>query len=122
MASAFSHALVAYAIGRSHRWTVDPQRFWILSISCSILPDLDVLAFALGIPYDHVLGHRGLTHSFFFAAVVGVSIVRLAFPNILWHTPQGWKLVAHFSVVTASHGVLDAMTKRWTWCRVFCSV
>ncbi len=110
MASAFSHALVAFAIGRSHQWTVDPQRFWTLSIGCSILPDLDVLAFAFGIPYEHVLGHRGLTHSLFFAAVISLGVVRLGFPDVLLQSSQGWKLMIHFSLVTASHGFLDALT------------
>jgi len=110
MASAFSHALVAFAIGRSHRWTVDPQRFWLLSIACSILPDLDVLAFTIGIPYEHVLGHRGLTHSLFFAFIMGIGIVRIGFPHIGLLSLHSWKLVAHFSIVTASHGVLDAFT------------
>lgn len=110
MASAFSHALVAFAIGRSQQWNVEPQRFWTLTVVCCVLPDLDVLAFVLGIPYDHVLGHRGLTHSLLFAVVIGVGVVRLSFPEIGLRSMQGRKLVTHFSLVTASHGFLDALT------------
>ena len=110
MASALSHALVAYAVGRSHRWTVDSKRFWLLTITCCILPDFDVLAFSFGIPYEHVLGHRGLTHSLLFAVVVGFGVVRMGFPEVLMWSAAGGKLVAHFSVVTASHGLLDALT------------
>ena len=110
MASAFSHALLALAIGRSHRWTVDPTRFWFLTILCCILPDFDVLAFSFGIPYEHVLGHRGLTHSLFFAVVLGLGVVRWCFPEVSVKSPAGRKLVAHFSIVTASHGFLDALT------------
>lgn len=29
----------------------------------SVLPDLDVLTFRLGIPYGRMLGHRGFSHS-----------------------------------------------------------
>ncbi|WP_447970638.1 metal-dependent hydrolase [Nitrospira sp. M1] len=110
MASAFSHALVAFAIGRSHRWTVDPQRFWLLTIACSILPDLDVLAFTIGISYEHVLGHRGLTHSLSFAVVLGIGVVRFGFSHLGLSSRHAWMLVAHFSIVTASHGFLDALT------------
>ena len=110
MASAFSHALVAVAIGRSHQWTVDPTRFWFLTILCCILPDFDVLAFSFGIPYEHVLGHRGLTHSLPFALVLGFGVVQLCFPEVSVRSVGGWKLVAHFSIVTASHGFLDALT------------
>ena len=110
MASAFSHALVAFAIGRSHHWTVNAKRFWTLTIFCSIFPDIDVLIFTVGIPYEHVLGHRGFTHSLLFAVVIGFVVVRLGFPEVLIGTVGGRKLVAHFSLVTASHGVLDALT------------
>ncbi len=34
---------------------------------CSVLPDIDVLAFHFGIPYASEFGHRGFTHSIFFA-------------------------------------------------------
>ncbi len=110
MASAFSHGLVAFAIGRSHQWTVNASRFWSLTVFCSIFPDVDVLAFAVGIPYEHVLGHRGLTHSLLFAFMFGIGVVRIGFPNVLLGSSDGRKLVAHFSLVTASHGFLDAFT------------
>ena len=110
MASAFSHALVAFAVGRSHRWSVNAKRFWMFTVFCSIFPDVDVLAFAVGIPYEHVLGHRGLTHSLFFALLVGIGVVQFGFPGVLLLSAGGKKLVVHFSLVTASHGFLDALT------------
>ena len=63
------------------------------------------LGFALRVPYGHVLGHRGLSHSLAFAAVVGVMAA--------WKWGRGrarWALFLHFFVVTASHGFLDAFT------------
>ena len=64
----------------------------------------------MGIPYEHVLGHRGLTHSLAFAVLIGFLVVRVSFPDIYpWSREWRW-LVFHFSLVTASHGVLDAMT------------
>ena len=110
MASAFSHALVAFAIGRSYHWTVNAKRFWTLTVFCSIFPDVDVLAFAVTIPYEHVLGHRGLTHSLFFSLTFGLGVVRFGFPEVRVRSITGQKLVAHFSLVTASHGFLDALT------------
>ncbi|HWO41051.1 MAG TPA: metal-dependent hydrolase [Candidatus Eisenbacteria bacterium] len=75
-------------------------------VAGSILPDLDVVAFTLGIPYDHPLGHRGFTHSIFFAAVVAL-LAATCFR----------KLQASFAIAfwflflsIASHGVLDAFT------------
>ena len=77
---------------------------------CAILPDADVVGFALGIPYGHMLGHRGLTHSLCFALILAVMVVRIAFPLVARLSRNWWMLSIHFFLVTASHGVLDAMT------------
>ena len=46
-------------------------------MALAVLPDADVLAFSFGVPYHHVLGHRGFTHSFFFAAALAVLLAGL---------------------------------------------
>jgi inner membrane protein len=81
MASAFSHILVALAVGQIQPWKKWPMCFWSLSLLCSLLPDVDVVGFAMGIPYEHLLGHRGLTHSLSFAVAVDLVVVRLGFPS-----------------------------------------
>jgi inner membrane protein len=78
-------------------------------VLCSILPDADVLGFRLGINYEDLLGHRGLSHSLPFAIILSLVVTFLAFPQL----PPRWTrllLFSYFFVVTASHGVLDAMT------------
>ena len=72
----------------------------------SLLPDADFVAFHLGIPYSHPLGHRGMTHSPAFAVLVGIVIygaLRMSGRPALLDA-----LLA--TLVLASHGVLDAMT------------
>lgn len=86
------------------------MRFWSLSLLCSLLPDVDVVGFVMGIPYEHLLGHRGLTHSLSFAVVVALVVVRLGFPSTAFGCNLWWSLIAHFGLITASHGVLDALT------------
>jgi len=110
MASAFSHVFVALALGQLQPWKAWPIRFWGLSLFCSIFPDVDVVGLALGVPYEHLLGHRGLTHSFAVAVVIGLVVVRVGFPSVYPGSWVWWSLVIHFFLVTASHGVLDAMT------------
>jgi inner membrane protein len=81
-----------------------------------MLPDIDVIAFSFGIPYEAMFGHRGFTHSFFFAAVAGalVSWHLLHRPAADSHRPDAhspWtELFVWFFAVTASHGLLDALT------------
>jgi inner membrane protein len=110
MASAFTHSFVALALGKISTGEKMPLRFWLLGLLCSILPDFDVVAFRLGIPYSHLFGHRGFAHSLLFAALVAVLVVPLAFRNVPRFTKKWWILTAYFFLVTASHGVLDAMT------------
>ena len=73
-------------------------------------PDLDVLAFSLGIPYAHPLGHRGLTHSLPFAAGAGLATAALVSPRRLAHGRVFWGLACAATAAIASHGVLDAFT------------
>ena len=109
MASAFSHAFAAVALvgGLTPRrnW-----RFWVLAAGSAVLPDADVLGFAVGIPYESVWGHRGFTHSLVFAALWALLVLVWEFKSIPRLTAPWWRLWAFFFVVTASHGVLDALT------------
>ena len=110
MASAFSHAFVGLALGQAYTRHRMPWHFWVLSITCSIVPDADVLGFALGIPYASPLGHRGLSHSLCFAFVLSLCVVSLAFRQHVPYSRLWCSHVLYFFVVTASHGVLDAIT------------
>ena len=110
MASAFSHAFVAVALGSACTRHRMPWHFWALSVTCSILPDADVIGFALGVPYNSLWGHRGLSHSLCFAFVLSLCVVSLAYRKHMAFSWPWWSYVLYFFVVTASHGVLDAMT------------
>jgi inner membrane protein len=72
----------------------------------SVLPDVDVIAFRLGIPYSNPYGHRGMTHSLLFAVAVGL-VVALGLASRRRPVLTDSLLA---TVVVASHGVLDAMT------------
>ena len=75
-----------------------------------MLPDADVAAFALGIPYSHWLGHRGFTHSLPFALVLGAAATLLAAPpGYPLALGRRW-LLLFFSLLAASHGLLDIFT------------
>ena len=110
MASAFGHMVVAYAMGKSLSIPFHTARFWWVTMACCLLPDVDVLGLALGIPYEHMLGHRGLTHSIMFAMLVGVVVPRWATPTLAFGTRPYWVVAVYFFLVTLSHGFLDALT------------
>jgi len=86
------------------------KRFWVLTVLCCLLPDVDVLGLMLGVPYEHALGHRGITHSIAFAILVGIMVPKLAVPAIPCWSRRYGVLVIYFGLVTMSHGLLDAFT------------
>ena len=110
MASAFGHMAIAYAMGKTLNPAWASARFWVLTVLCCVLPDVDVLGLVMGIPYEHVLGHRGMTHSIAFAIVVGIVVPKLAVPTIPYWSRRYGVLVIYFGLVTMSHGLLDAFT------------
>jgi len=81
-----------------------PTSITITGMMLSMLPDADVVGFALGINYSDTWGHRGASHAILFAAIVAGMIVALL-------RPERWKLMFVFLVFSmASHGLLDTLT------------
>ena len=110
MASAFTHAFAVLPLAALASGTLGRTRLLVLLVAVSILPDLDVLAFAVGIPYDHPLGHRGATHSIVFAMAVGACAVLALGRKPTRDRAGRLRLFAAVTLACASHGVLDAMT------------
>ena len=109
MATVFTHAAAALALGTAFRRPGPPLRFWLAGAACAVVPDLDVVGLWFGIPWGHVLGHRGFTHSVFFAALLATLVLALVFRGREWHGRRAAEWVYLFAA-TVSHGVLDAMT------------
>lgn len=81
----------------------------------SFLPDADVIGFGLGVRYEDEWGHRGATHSFFFALVLGAAI-GLVGPR--FRLP-GVRTGLAASLVLASHPLLDTLTNGGLGCALF---
>jgi inner membrane protein len=107
--SAFAHVAPALAMIPIFREPATPRRLWVLGALCAIAPDADVAGFLLGVPYDHALGHRGLSHSLVFAAALAGLLTVALLPR----ARAGFSLsraFAYLFLATATHGVLDAFT------------
>src|SRR5262249_6401189 len=110
MPSVFSHAIAAVAVGAVAVGGKSRAIVWGLGALCAVAPDLDVVtSFVFRIPYHHMLGHRGLSHSLLLAAVLGILIAAVAH-RPLAESPGMAKLSVLFFIATASHGLLDSMT------------
>lgn len=108
MPTVLTHAVAAWGLGRvltrSRRM---PPLFWLLAAGLSILPDADVVAWPLGIPWGTPWAHRGISHSFPAAALVSYVVARLAHRPLRLPFPWLW---GYYFVAMASHGFLDAFT------------
>ncbi|MBX3272312.1 MAG: metal-dependent hydrolase [Sandaracinaceae bacterium] len=99
--ASLGHVAVGMALGRAHA-RERPAR-WMLAFSLlALAPDLDVITFALGVPYEHALGHRGASHALL-VALAG-ALAALA-PSE--HRARAGALGV---IAVASHGLLDAAT------------
>lgn len=131
MPSIITHAAVPLAMWcAADRGRIPP---WLLGagVIAAMLPDADVLAFALHVPYADAFGHRGASHSLLFAGVLAVLAALLAF----FGSRRPWsaglcqpRLASTVQAATfvficaASHPLLDALTSgglgvalAWPW-------
>ncbi len=93
----------ARVTGDSRVPSISSMAFWS---AVSLLPDIDVIGFAMGVRYGDPWGHRGATHSMAMAVAVGLAIGAIA--ARLNRPGSRTALVA--SAVLASHALLDTMT------------
>jgi inner membrane protein len=105
MPTVFTHAVVGASISALGRPA--GVRLGLVAAACAAAPDLDVIPLWLGVPWGHGLGHRGITHSLAFAAVLAGVVAATMF-RARGRGRLGVWLVLF--AATASHGLLDAMT------------
>ncbi len=98
------------AAGLSCKWLLPKTRQrlsagLLLVVTASYLPDLDVVAFAFGIPYHHPFGHRGASHSVVAALVCGALLA--------WffrRRERGWLYGLAAGAAWLTHPLLDMLT------------
>ena len=116
MPTAFGHALVGMGFGAfavSSNRALKHNVSTVLSMTAvSVIPDLDVIAFGLGIPYSHPLGHRGFFHSALFALFSACLFWWLCRKGSKKSSnePLSVKILAIFILVGLSHPLLDMLT------------
>jgi len=104
MATLYTHAAAGLGLGAVFMPRRMPVLFWALAAFLPIVPDFDAFSMA---PYGSMQGHRGYTHSLCFALVVGFVAALATF----WYFKAPfWPLFGLFFLITASHGILDALT------------
>ena len=103
--ASLGHIAVGLAAGRA--WAgARAGRTMLVFATLSLLPDVDVLGMALGVPYGAPWGHRGATHSLVVAVLLGLAAPLVARTR----GPRAVAMALLVAAAVASHGLLDAMT------------
>lgn len=106
-----SHAAVGAAAAIAFAPKGVPAFFWPASILCATAQDLDVIGFWFHLPYGHVLGHRGFTHSLFLGLAVSLFLTIFLFRETSAFSRLWFFYILFFFLLWASHGILDAFTR-----------
>lgn len=107
MPTILSHVAVPLALGIGLGRELVPRRVLLAGVVLSMLPDLDVLAFGLGIPYADALGHRGFSHALLSAALVAALAAGMLASLGRSRFAGSWLFLF---IAMASHGLLDTLT------------
>ncbi|MFC1884064.1 metal-dependent hydrolase [Thermodesulfobacteriota bacterium] len=128
MPTVFTHAIVGATLAQAAPSGYSKWKCALAFIAVSIVPDLDVIAFSLGIPYGHTFGHRGFSHSLAFSLLLGLLTCLVLFVRRS-HPPWKWGVLFLLTFIAgASHGLLDAATDAglgvglfipWSYERIF---
>jgi len=110
MPSLFGHAVTSLALGKVFSSEKQTANFWMLAVYCSVIPDADVIAFYFGVPYGNLLGHRGLSHSILFAAIVGFAVAYFFFKHVGRYSAKWWWYAFFYFFVMICHGLGDALS------------
>lgn len=99
--------LAAARFSRYRQTTIwSPFSAGVVWSGLSLLPDVDVFGFSLGVHYEDPWGHRGATHSLMFA--VAAACVVFVVAKLARFPPLRTALIA--LLVVSSHALLDTLT------------
>src|SRR5580765_8181316 len=114
--ASLGHVAVGLAAARTYGEGHRPHwRSAVTWSALSMLPDADVIGFSLGVRYEDPWGHRGATHSFAFAVIVGLAAGLIA-RRFRYPALRTGLLAA---AVLATHPLLDTLTDGGLGCALF---
>ena len=109
MPTILTHAVTAAALALPLRQQYQFRKIAIAGIICSMLPDADAIGMYMGIPYESLWGHRGITHSFFFALLTAFCVTPMLTSHISGKR-EIFMIGIYIFIATALHPVTDAIT------------
>lgn len=106
MPSIITHAAVPLMLGAAAGQRYISVRLLVAGAVAAMLPDIDTIGYWLGIRYDSLWGHRGITHSIAFA----IALALIAAFNHQRLQSTVWRCALFVGLATISHPLLDMCT------------
>ena len=109
MATFFTHPIPFLAVAAACGSKYIPPRLTVAMLIASVLPDIDMIWYALGYHYPSPFAHRGFTHSLIFGLAVGLLALAAA------RRMKVTRTIAFLAVFLTilSHYFLDALGSRY---------
>jgi inner membrane protein len=104
MPTIMTHAIVPLALAAAAGRARIVPKLALAGATLAMLPDADVVGFALGIEYADTWGHRGATHAAAFAVIVAGVVA------LVWREARSMGAFLFLAFAMTSHGLLDALT------------
>lgn len=104
MPTIMTHAIVPLALAAAAGRARISPKLALAGAALAVLPDADVVGFAIGVDYADPWGHRGATHAMAFAIMVAGAIASF------WREARSIGAFLFLAFAMASHGLLDTMT------------
>ena len=112
--ASIGHVAVGLAAARFYQGSVEPRPNLLVTMAwmsaLALLPDADVIAFTLGIPYRAPFGHRGASHSIMAALLCGLFCTLCSWLGRPHSNKSPLYTGIFAGAVVASHGLLDTLT------------
>jgi inner membrane protein len=111
VATFFAHAALTLVGLRAFRAPAGQEgRLRNVAVVCACLPDLDLATLVFEVRPNELIGHRGISHSIFVAALVALIAAAIWFRSLRIGSRVWWRVALVLFGATAAHGLLDAMT------------
>jgi inner membrane protein len=107
MPTIISHPAAAIGLFPWFRNQIGRPGVLLTGAALTMAPDMDMVAFSLGIPYEHMFGHRGISHSLLAALLTGGLLAAIG--ARVWRLHFGLQWV-YFFLCMVSHGLTDMLT------------
>jgi inner membrane protein len=111
MPTPITHAIASVALAKIIMKENSGYKILFWSVVCATLADIDFIGYFLGVPINNFFGHRGFTHSIFFAFIISWLVCLVFFREFKFNKNKLF-LFINFFLIGLTHPILDFITSK----------